>query len=125
MRTLITTLLTLTLFAVPVAAQQQQKTDWGMGAAYVALASVTVADIETTARAIERGYQEQNPLLKPLVSRPGLVGVVNGALTASIALASHHLFYKKGHTRIAKAVIWTWTGIRTIVVVHNIRALNR
>lgn len=125
MRTLIATLLALTLFSTPVAAQQKQKTDWGMGAAYVSLAAVTVADIDTTARALERGYVEQNPLLKPLTTKPGMVGLVNGAMTGGISLAAHHFLFKKGHKWQAKVVIWSWVAIRGAAAYHNAKALSK
>lgn len=125
MRKIVAALLLSCFLAAPVAAQEQQKTDWGIGAAYISLAAVTVADIDTTGRAIERGLVEKNPLYKPFSDKPGMLGLVNGAVTGGVSLATHHFLFKKGKKKEAKIVIWAWTAVRAAVVVHNIKQLNK
>ena len=105
-------------------AQAQEKPDWMMRAGYVSLAAVSMADIETTGRALELGLKEQNPIYKPFVSNPGMVGIVNGSITGAIGVAAHSL-HKKGKKKEARIIVWSWTAVRAFVVFHNIREINK
>lgn len=124
MRTLSVIWLAVLLFPASVMGQEKQQGDNWMRAGYVALGAVSFADIELTGRAIERGLVERNPIYKPFVGTPGAIGLVNGAISASVGLGAYSL-HKKGKRKEAKIVIWVWTAVRGLVVAHNIRELRR
>jgi hypothetical protein len=123
MKKIVGALFALLLLATPAAAQE--KTDWGMGAAYVAAGTIAIMDIGTTERAAALGLQEKNPLYKPFVSKPGMVGLVNGTITGTVALLNHHFLFKKGKKKEAKIVMWTWNIARAAIVANNIRQINK
>ncbi len=108
------------LVAFPAIAQS----DPWMRGGYVALAAASLADIELTGRAIERGLEEKNPLYKPFVQQPGLLGLVNGAVSGVVGVGAYKL-HKKGKRTEARILIWGWTALRAAVVIHNVRVLRR
>jgi hypothetical protein len=124
--------LIVVLLVPSVAAGQDTKPDRSMRAAYVSLAAVSFSDIETTGRALERpGMSERNWFLKPFADSPGMVGLVSGGLSAGVGLAAYKL-HKSGResgnprkVKFARALIWTWTIARGVVVIHNVRELRK
>lgn len=98
--------------------------DWSFRLGLVTLAAVSFADLETTGRAIERGYTERNPLLRPFTDTPGVAGLVSGAISGGVALGAYQL-HRKGKRTEARIVVWTWAAIRAAVVVHNVRQLRQ
>jgi hypothetical protein len=123
----------IVLLLVPsVANAQETKPDYFMRAGYVTLSAVSFSDIETTGRALERpGMSESNWFLKPFADTPGMVGLVNGGLSAGVGLAAYRI-HKSGResgnprkVRFARALIWTWTIARGVVVIHNVRELRK
>lgn len=97
--------------------------DWSFRLGLVTLAAVTASDLETTGRALERGLQERNPILKPFADSYGLAGLVSGAISGGVALGAYQL-HRKGKRTEARIVVWTWAAIRAAVVVHNVRQLR-
>ena len=101
----------------------QQPADWSMRAGYVSLAALASADMVLTGAALERGFEERNPLLKPFAENPVSLGLAKGALTAGAGLVAYSL-HKKGKRREARIFLWTMNLVTALVVIHNFRQLS-
>jgi hypothetical protein len=115
------------LLCMPLSVSAQEKKDgpdWLMRSGYVALGAVSFADLELTGRCLATtGCRESNPIYKPLAGTPGAVGMLNGAISTSVGVASFAL-HKKGKRKAAKVIVWTWAAVRAGVVVYNVRQLR-
>lgn len=93
-----------------------------MKSGYVGLAALTTADMSLTGYALGKGFTEANPLYKPLADSPLALGLVNGAVSGTIGLLAYKLH--KSRPTLAKAFLWTMTGLKAVVVVHNYRVIR-
>jgi hypothetical protein len=110
--------------AAPVCAQDEKPApDPWMRAGFVSLAAVSLADIDSTARALERGLVERNHLYKPFTDTPAVLGLVNGAISGAVGLGAYSL-HKRGHRKEARLIVWTWTAIKAAVVIWNVKQLK-
>ncbi len=114
----------LTFAAVFLMLAAPVRADTFMKVGYVSLAAVSMADLELTGRGLERGLKESNPLLKPFAGSPGAAGLVSGALSAGIGIGAYRLD-KDGKKKQARILLFAWTALRAVVVVHNIRELRK
>lgn len=109
------------LLSADVSASERDK---GFRLGVIAAAAVAGADIATTAQAAERGgYTEANPVLRPLFREPVLLGLVNGALTGVVVFGADRL--RETRPTLAKGFLWAWTGLRALVVFHNVQQLRK
>jgi hypothetical protein len=113
----------LCLFLPSLAFAQASTPDPWMRAGYVSLAAVSFADVDSTARALERGLVEKNPLYKPFTDKPAVLGLVNGAISGAVGLGAYSL-HKRGHRKEARVIVWTWTAIKAAVVIWNVKQLK-
>ena len=77
------------------------------------------ADWATTYHALKfYRVQEQNPLLKPMQTKPGRMISV-GALMDVGGVAAWNSVMAPKHQRLAAAGLWTMTAFRVYLAVHN------
>lgn len=85
----------------------------------IAAGGAATADWVTTYHAIKfYKVQEQNPFLKPLQSSPGPMVMVGGFMDVA-GLSVWNLAVGPRHPKIAAAGLWTMTGFRVYLAVHN------
>lgn len=89
----------------------------------VSLAALTVAEIEVTRAVLERGGREVNPLYKPFEQKPGVLGLVNGAITGGVGLIAVEL-NRRGAKKEARYLVWGMVALKAFVFAHNLRELK-
>lgn len=106
------------------AADESTTPDYVLRSGAVALSAFTVAEIEVTRAVLERGGREQNPLFRKISDSPGVLGLVNGAMTAGLGLVAAELD-QRGKKTAARIWLWTMVAVKGFVLAHNWRELDK
>lgn len=104
--------------------EEQGKRDNVLRSGAVILAALTVAEIEVTRAVIERGGRELNVIYKPFEDKPGVLGLVNGAVTGGMGLVALEL-NRRGKKTEARIFLWTMNVAKAVVFAHNLRQLRK
>ena len=87
---------------------------------YVSFASLQALDVHSTARALERGGSEANPLLKGVAGNPLALAAVKVAGSAAVVYASEKM--RKKNKKAAVVFMLATNAVLAVVVQHNYRA---
>lgn len=104
--------------------EEQGKRDYVLRTGAVFLAALTVAEIEVTRAVLERGGRELNAIYKPFQDKPGVLGLVNGAITGGLGIVALEL-NRRGKKTEARIFVWTMIAAKAVVFAHNLRQLRK